>query len=84
MEQNDLMDLLRWEELAEIEEYLELPMDEWTEAKSKAKLAFAMQYMLAKRNNPSLTIEDARKLSIKQLTELSGAEITVPKEVASV
>lgn len=84
MEQNDLMSLLRWEELAEVEEYLDLPMDEWSDSKSKAKLAFAMQYMMAKRNNTSLTIEEARKMSIAELTELSGAEISVPKEVTSV
>jgi hypothetical protein len=56
-------------------------MDEWTESKSKSKLAFAMQYMMAKRNNPSLTIEAAEELSIKELTDLAGVEFTVPKEV---
>ena len=80
MEQ-DLMKTLKWKELAEVEEYLDLPMDEWTEGKSKAKLAFAMQYMMAKRTNPSLTIEDAEDMSIQQLTELAGVEFTVPKEV---
>ena len=77
----DLMNTLKWKELTEIEEYLELPMDEWTETRSKSKLAFAMQYMMAKRNNPSLTIEAAEELSIKELTELAGVEFTVPKEV---
>jgi len=56
-------------------------MDEWTEGKSKAKLAFAMQYMMAKRTNPSLTIEDAENMSIQELTDLAGVEFTVPKEV---
>jgi hypothetical protein len=80
MEQ-DLMKILKWKELAEIEEYLDLPMDEWTEGKSKAKLAFAMQYMMAKRTNTSLTIEDAENMSIQELTDLAGVEFTDPKEV---
>ena len=75
------MKVLKWKELAEIEEYLDLPMDEWTEGKSKAKLAFAMQYMMAKRTNTSLTIEDAENMSIQELTELAGVEFTDPKEV---
>ncbi len=58
---------LKWKELAEVEEYLNLPMDEWTEGKSKAKLAFAMQYMMAKRNNPSLTIEGMQPDTCKAL-----------------
>jgi hypothetical protein len=81
MENFDLMNTLKWKELAEVEEYLDLPMDEWTEGKSKAKLAFAMQYMMAKRTNPSLTIEDAENMSIQELTNLAGVEFTVPKEV---
>lgn len=81
MEQQDLMSTLKWKELAEIEEYLDLPMDEWTESKSKSKLAFAMQYMMAKRNNPSLTMVEAEEMSIAELTELAGVEFTVPKEV---
>ena len=81
MDYFDLMNTLKWKELAEVEEYLDLPMDEWTEGKSKAKLAFAMQYMMAKRTNPSLTIEDAENMSIQELTNLAGVEFTVPKEV---
>jgi hypothetical protein len=81
MENFDLMNTLKWKELAEVEEYLDLPMDEWTESKSKSKLAFAMQYMMAKRNNPALTIGEAEEMSIQQLTELAGVEFTVPKEV---
>jgi hypothetical protein len=77
------MSTLKWAELASIEEYLDLPMDEWANTSSKAKLAFAMQYMMAKRNNPSLTIEQAEEMSITQLTELSGMDVTVPKEVPS-
>jgi hypothetical protein len=77
----DLMNTLKWKELAEVEEYLDLPMDEWTESKSKSKLAFAMQYMMAKRNNPGLTIEEAEEMSIQQLTDLAGVDFTVPKEV---
>jgi hypothetical protein len=82
MEQ-DLMSTLKWKELAEIEEYLDMPMDEWTESKSKAKLAFAMQYMMAKRNNPGLTIDQAETMTINELAEVSGMDITVPKEVTS-
>jgi hypothetical protein len=81
MEQQDLMAILKWKELAQVEEYLDLPMDEWTESKSKAKLAFAMQFMMAKRNNSALTIEDAENMSIQELTDLAGVEFTVPKEV---
>ena len=81
MENFDLMNTLKWKELAEVEEYLDLPMDEWTESKSKSKLAFAMQYMMAKRNNPALTIGEAEEMSIQQLTDLAGVEFTVPKEV---
>ena len=77
----DLMNTLKWKELAEVEEYLDLPMDEWTESKSKSKLAFAMQYMMAKRNNPGLTIAEAEEMSIQQLTDLAGVDFTVPKEV---
>lgn len=80
METADLMSTLKWAELAEIEQYLDLPMDEWTHTSSKAKLAFAMQYMMAKRNNPSLTIEQAEGLSINELTRLSGMDVIVPKE----
>ena len=81
MDNFELMSSLKWKELAEIEEYLDLPMDEWSESKSKAKLAFAMQYMMAKRNNPSLTIEDAENMSIQNLTDLAGVDFTNPKEV---
>jgi hypothetical protein len=81
MENFDLMNTLKWKELTEVEEYLDLPMDEWTNAKSKSKLAFAMQYMMAKRNNPTLTMVEAEDMSIQELTELAGVEFTVPKEV---
>jgi len=81
MEQNDLMSTMKWKEHAETETYLELPMDEWEQSPSKAKLAFAMQYMMAKRNNPGLTIDQAEEMSIQQLTDLAGVEFTVPKEV---
>lgn len=81
MDNLDLMNTLKWKELTEVEEYLDLPMDEWTDSKSKAKLAFAMQYIMAKRNNPSLTIGEAEEMSIQQLTDLAGVEFTVPKEV---
>tara|TARA_R110000868_G_scaffold291505_3_gene551866 strand:- start:1946 stop:2197 length:252 start_codon:yes stop_codon:yes gene_type:complete len=82
MEQ-DLMATLKWKELAEVEAYLDLPMDEWTDSKSKAKLAFAMQYMMAKRNNPGLTIDEAEGMTINQLSEVSGMSMTDPKEVTS-
>ena len=80
---NDLMSTLKWKELAEIEEYLDLPMDEWEQSNSKAKLAFAMQYMMAKRNNPSLTIDQAEAMTINELSEASGMDIAVPKEDTS-
>jgi hypothetical protein len=83
MEQNDLMSIMKWKELAEVEEYLDTPMDEWTNLKSKAKLSFAMQYIMAKRNNAGLTIEQAEAMSIAELTELSGMDVTVPKEDTS-
>lgn len=83
MEQQDLMSTLKWKELAEIEEYLDTPMDEWMNLASKAKLSFAMQYMMAKRNNSSITIEEAEAMTIAQLTELSGMDLTVPKEDTS-
>jgi hypothetical protein len=81
MEQAEMMSFLKWKELAEVEEYLDLPMDEWAESRSKSKLAFAMQYIMAKRNNTGLTMEQAQEMSIKQLTELAGVEFTAPKEV---
>jgi len=83
MEQNDLMATLKWKELAEIEEYLDLPMDEWDQSTSKAKLSFAMQYMMAKRNNTGLTIEQAEAMTIKELSEAAGMDLTVPKEETS-
>lgn len=83
MEQQDLMATLKWKELAEIEAYLDMPMDEWTNTQSRAKLAFAMQYMMAKRNNPSLTIGEAEEMTITQLSELSGMDMTIPKEGTS-
>lgn len=84
METTDLLSVLKWAELAEIENYLDTPMDEWENTKSKAKLAFAMQYMMAKRNNTGLTIEQAEVMTIKELSELSGMDVTVPKEDTSV
>jgi len=83
MEQQDLMSTLKWKELAEVEAYLETPMDEWNVIESKAKLAFAMQYIVAKRNNPSLTIVEAEEMTIAQLSELSGMDMSDPKEVTS-
>jgi len=80
MENMDLMSTLRWSELAEVEEYLDLPMDEWQNASSKAKLSFAIQYIMAKRNNSQLTIEEAEKLTINELAEMAGVEINLPKE----
>jgi hypothetical protein len=83
MEQDDLMSVMKWKELAEVEEYLDTPMDEWVHLKSKAKLSFAMQYIMAKRNNPGFTIEQAEAMSIAELTELSGMDVKVPKEDTS-
>lgn len=80
---NDLMSTLKWKELAEVEEYLDMPMDEWQDSPSKAKLAFAMQYIMAKRNNPSLTIEAAEAMTINELSEASGVNMQVPKDEAS-
>jgi hypothetical protein len=84
MQNTDLLSILKWSELAEIENYLDTPMDEWETTKSKAKLAFAMQYMLAKRNNTGLTIEQAETMTIKELSELSGTDVAVPKADTSV
>ena len=53
------MQNLKWVELAEIEDYVGVSMDEWTENASKAKLAFAMQYLMAKRKKTDLTLKDA-------------------------
>jgi hypothetical protein len=81
MEQQDLMSTLKWKELTEVEEYLDLPMDEWANAKSKSKLAFVMSYVMAKRTNPSLTMVQAEEMSIQELADLAGVEFTDPKEV---
>lgn len=83
MNTDDLMSVMKWKELAEVEEYLDTPMDEWADLKSKAKLSFAMQYIMAKRNNPSFTIVQAEAMSIAELTELSGMDVKVPKEDTS-
>jgi len=80
---NDLMSTLKWKELAEVEAYLDMPMDEWDSSPSKAKLAFAMQYIMAKRNNPGLTIEAAEAMTINELSEASGVTMQVPKEDTS-
>jgi len=80
---NDFMSTLKWKELAEIEAYMDLPMDEWDQSPSKAKLAFAMQYMMAKRNNPGITIEQAEAMTIDELTKASGLDVVVPKEDTS-
>jgi len=80
---NDLMSMLKWKELAEVEAYLDMPMDEWQNSPSKAKLAFAMQYIMAKRNNPSLTIDAAEAMTINELSEASGIDMQVPKDEAS-
>lgn len=69
---NDLMNTLKWGELAQVEEYLDAPMNEWENVKSQAKLAMAMYYILAKRNNPELTMEAAENMSIQELTDLAG------------
>lgn len=81
MESMDIMSTLKWSELAEVEEYLDMPMDEWQNAPSKAKLSFAIQYIMAKRNNSKLTIEEAENLTITELGNMAGVEITLPKEV---
>lgn len=80
--ENDFMSTLKWSELAQIEEYLGVPMDEWSNIPSKSKLAFVMQFMLAKRNNISLTIDQAETMTIKELSELAGVEL-LPKEVTT-
>lgn len=80
MLENDIMKSLKWAELAAIEDYLDTPMDEWAHAKSKARLSMAMQYILAKRTNPALTIEEAEQMTIQELIDLSGVELVDPKE----
>lgn len=71
MEINDLMADLKWSELATVEEIMEAPMDEWETLPSKAKLSFALQFILAKKNKPELTVEEAEEMSIAQLSALS-------------
>lgn len=71
MELNDLMNNLKWSELAEVEKTLGAPMDEWEDLESKAKLSFALQYVLAKKNKPELTVEEAENMSIGELTALA-------------
>ena len=83
MEEQDLMSVMKWKELAEVEDYLDCPMDQWSDLKSKARLSFAMQYIMAKRNKPELTMEEAEKLTITELTTLSGMDMQVPKEATS-
>jgi len=39
-----------------------------------------MQYVIAKRNNPSLTIGDAEGLTIEELGNLAGLNMIVPEE----
>lgn len=81
--QQDLMSTLKWKELAELEDYLDMPMDQWAESNKKAKIAFAMQFIMARRNNTSLTIEQAEAMTIEELSNLSGMDMTVPKEETS-
>lgn len=71
MEVNDLMSDLKWSEMAEVEEIIGIPMDEWENHPYKAKLSFAIQYVMAKKNKPELTKEEAEEMSIAQLTALS-------------
>jgi hypothetical protein len=80
--EEDFMQNLKWSELSEIEDYVGCNMDEWTTNASKAKLAFCMQYLLAKRVKPELTIKDAEQMTIKELAEVAGVELN-PKEVTS-
>ena len=80
--ENDFLQNLKWVELAEIEDYVGVPMDEWTENASKAKLAFAMQYLMAKRKKTDLTLKDAEQMTIKELSELAGVLLN-PKEVVT-
>ena len=84
MEQDfDLMSVLTWGELAKVEEYLDTPMDQWADLKTKAKLSLAMQYMMAKRVKPDLTLEQAENMSINELSKISGVEFAAPKEDTS-
>ena len=76
----DLMQMLRWSELAEIEDFLGVPMDQWEAAPSKAKLAMGIQYILAKRTKPELTLEDCQQMTIQELTDLAGVEVVDPKD----
>lgn len=80
METTDMLSFLKWKELAEVEKFLDTPMDQWQDITSKADLTFAIQYVMAKRNNPELTMEVASEMSIRELTDLAGVEINVPKE----
>jgi hypothetical protein len=66
MIEEDFMQNLKWSELSEIEDYVGCNMDEWTTNASKAKLAFCMQYLLAKRVKPELTMKDAEDMTMAQ------------------
>lgn len=70
----ELMSSLKWIELAQVEEYLDTPMNEWDNVKSQAKLAMCIYFIMAKRNNPELTMEQAEMMSIQELTDLAGVE----------
>lgn len=78
----EFMQNLKWSELSEIETYMGCSMDEWANSSQKARLAFCMQYLMAKRIKPDLTITEAEQMTIKALTDLAGVQIS-PKEVTS-
>jgi hypothetical protein len=70
-ELNDLMSSMTWNEIVEVEDIVGEAIDEWEFSKKKARVAFAMQYMMAKRNKPELTVDEAGKMEIGSLMALS-------------
>lgn len=82
MEQNDVLNELTWKELSEVESLSGLAMDEWETADKKANLLMVLQFIMAKRNKPELTIEEAEKMTVSQLMALATPGV-LPKVKAS-
>ena len=82
MEQNELLNELTWKELSEVEGLSGLAMDEWETADKKANLLMVLQFVMAKRNKPELTIEEVENMTVTQLMALATPG-TLPKAKAS-
>lgn len=68
---NDFMGSLKWKELSTVEEIVGVPLDEWETTHKKSRIAFAMQYVMAVRNKPELTIEEAENMGLNELVALA-------------